>query len=115
MDERLEKALAFSNFRATIENRRTAIRRRFETMLIVHHDNGMFRADTTTISFIDTLIQEGHLDATLIDEKYNPIDVTDLAELKSKLVNAYFAATNEYSSELKSLAKARDVKKAMDW
>lgn len=115
MDERLEKALAFSQFRATIENRRIAIRRRFESMLMVHHDNGMFRADATTISFIDTLIQAGNEDAVLVDEKYNPIEVKSLTELKDKLVNAYFEATNEYMSEVKSLAKARDVKKAMNW
>ncbi len=115
MDERLEKALAFSQFRVTIENRRTAIRRRFETMLMVHHDDGLFRADAITMSFINTLMDEEHTSAILIDEKQNPIEVKDLKVLKEKLFNAYFEATNEYTSEVKSLAKARDVKKAMNW
>jgi len=51
----------------------------------------------------------------LIDIKSNPIEIDDLGKFQDKLMNAYFAATNEYSSEMKKLKKARDVKKAMDW
>ena len=115
MDERLERALAFSKYRMTIENRRKALARRFETMTIVHMNNGMFQADQSTISFVTTLINAGHSDAVLIDARGNPIDIDNLADLKEELLNAYFAATNELSSEMKKLAKARDVKKAMDW
>ena len=115
MDERLEKALAFSKYRVTVENRRKALRRRFETMLVVHKNNGMFRADQDTISFVEALVSNGHKDAVMIDTKLNPIDVDDLEAFRDELLNAYFAATNEYSAEMKKLAKARDVKKAMDW
>jgi len=115
MDERLEKALAFGKYRASIENRRKAIQRRFETMLIVHHNNGMFHADMQTISFITTLVDEGHEHAIVIDTKMNPIDIDDLKGFRNILLNAYFAATNEFSDEIKKLAKARDVRKAMEW
>jgi hypothetical protein len=115
MDERLEKALAFSNYRATIENRRKSVRRRFETMMVVHKNNGMFQADQDTIAFVDALIREGHNDAVLIDAKSNPVDIDDLKAFRTELFNTYFAATNEYATEMRKLAKARDVKKAMDW
>lgn len=115
MDERLEKALAFGKYRMTIENRRKALKRRFESMLVVHHNNGMFLADQDTISFVSTLIDSGHNDAVLIDVKTNPIEIEDLGAFREDLINAYFTATNEYSSEMKKLKKARDVKKAMDW
>lgn len=115
MDERLEKALAFGKYRATIDNRRVALRRRFEGMLTVHANDGMFTADQETIAFLETLIGLGHNDAVLIDARDNPIEIDDLSKLREELVNAYFAATNEYSSEMKKLAKARSVKKAMDW
>lgn len=115
MDERLEKALAFAKYRTTIENRRKALLRRFESMLVVHKDNGMFRADQETIAFVTSLIDIGHNDATLIDSKMNPVEIDDLEKFREELVNAYFAATNEFSAEIKKLAKARDVKKAMDW
>lgn len=115
MDQRLEKALAFSNYRITIENRRKALKRRFESMIVVHYGGGMFKADQPTINFVSTLLQRGHKDSILIDEKGNPVEITDLVELLDTLFDAYFKATNEYSSETKTLAKARDIKKAMNW
>lgn len=115
MDDRLEKALAFGKYRATIENRRKALQRRFDSMLTVHHGNGMFIANQETIAFVDSLINDGMKDAIMIDVNKVPVDVEDLSTFRQELINAYFAATNEYSSEMKKLAKARDVKKAMDW
>jgi len=115
MDERLDKALAFSKYRVSIENRRKAQKRRFETMTVVHYNNGMFRADPQTMTFVTALIADGHQNAILIDTKSNPIEIMNLQEFKVTLFNAYFEATNEYSTEIKKLAKARDVRKAMDW
>jgi hypothetical protein len=115
MDERLEKALAFSKYRMTIENRRKALNRRFKAMSMVHANNGLFSADQATIAFVSTLIGLEHDNAILIDTKGNPIEIDDLGSFKEELLNAYFEATNELQSEMKKLAKARDVKKAMDW
>jgi len=115
MDERLEKALAFSKYRVTIENRRKALKRRFETMLVVHNNNGMFCADPATIAFVKTLVDAGHADAIVIDTKSVPIQIDALKAFYEELENAYFEATNEYSTEMKKLATARDVKKAMEW
>jgi hypothetical protein len=115
MDDRLEKALAFSQYRKTIENRKIALQRRFETMIQVPHANGMFVADQLTMTFVSMLVAQEHTSAVLIDMKSTPIDVPDLAELKTALSNAYFAATNEYAVEIRKLSKARNVKKAMDW
>jgi hypothetical protein len=115
MDDRLEKALAFSNYRITIENRRIALKRRFETMIVVHHNDGVFTADSTTIGFAATLLLGGHTEAILIDTRGNTIQVNDLLVFKDKLMNAYFMATNEYSVDLAKLATARNVKKVMDW
>jgi len=115
MDERLERALAFSQYRATIENRRTALLRRFEAMTTVHFNNGVFTADKETVAFVATMITVGHNDAVLMDNKNNPIEIEDLEEFQTRLLDAYFEATNEYSSEMKKLKKARDVKKAMNW
>lgn len=115
MDDRLEKALAFSKYRTTIENRRKSIKRRFESMLIVHYENGMFKADNATISFIAVLLMRNTKSCVLLDSKDNPIEIEDLQDLADTLLSAYHSATNEYYTETKKLAKARDVKKAMNW
>jgi len=115
MDERLEKALAFSNYRITIENQRRAIMRRFETMLVVHYQNGMFLADKETIAFVEALLRSGNKDAIVLDQKNIPVDITNLEDFLKTLTTKYFEAVNEYSTEYKKLAKARNVKKAMNW
>jgi hypothetical protein len=115
MDDRLEKALAFSQYRTSIENRKKALTRRFKNMLVVHHSNGIFCADSATIGFVAALIADKHTDAILIDDRGNTVQIDDLVDLKTNLMSAYFAATNEYSVEMAKLAKARNVKKAMDW
>jgi len=115
MDERLEKALDFSKYRVSIENRRKAIKRRFDTMQVVHYNNGMFCSDEITISFVDTLIRNGYADAILLDKKSNPVTINDLSEFRQVLLDSYFAATNEYNIEIQKLAKARSVRKAMEW
>jgi hypothetical protein len=115
MDERLERALAFANYRATVENRHKSIRRRFETMQLHYKNNGMFKANQETISFVDTLIRLGHKTAVILDEKLNPILIDDLPGFLSELTDTYFVATNELLVEMQKIAKARDVKKVLDW
>lgn len=115
MDERLERALEFSNYRITIENQRTNIKRRFETMLVVHYENGAFRATAELISFVDTLQRTDNNSAVILDSKDNPIEIQDLKEFQSKLIESYHQATNEYLNEYRKLARARNIKSAMNW
>lgn len=115
MDKRLEDALAFGKYRETLENRKQALQRRLEAMLVVHYDNGMFVANQETISFIGTMVASGYKDGIVLDVKNKPVEISDLEEFKNKLMTTYFTATNEYSSEMKQLTKARDVRKAMNW
>ena len=42
MDERLEKALEFSNYRATIETQKKNLQMRVETQQTVHYNGGSF-------------------------------------------------------------------------
>lgn len=115
MDERLEKAMVFSNYRIAIENRKIAIKRRYETMSVLHYKNGMFKASPLLLSFVDALINNGDKTAIIIDEKEQPVEILDLTDFKSQLFNTYYQAINEYSTEMAKMKKARSVKKAMDW
>ena len=115
MDERLERALEFSNYRITIENQRANIKRRYDTMIVVHHNNGSFKADSETISFVSALIQAKTKSAVILDQKGNPIEIEDLKVFLDGLIEAYHQATNEFLGEHKKLARARNIKKAMNW
>jgi|TARA_B110000908_G_scaffold156592_1_gene195913 hypothetical protein len=115
MDERLSKALEFSNYALTINNQKRNIRNRVAQLQIVHYLGGVFLANHETIAFIKTLIDLEHKSSIVIDSKQNPISVKSLKELLDKLLNAYTSATTEFDIENEKLKKARNIKKVMDW
>lgn len=115
MDERLEKALEFSNYALTINNQKRNIKNRIAQLQIVHHLGGVFIADHATISFVKALVDLGHTDGVMIDSKENPVKVKSFTELLEKLTTAYFSATNEFDAEYEKLKKARNIKTIMEW
>jgi hypothetical protein len=115
MDERLAKALEFSNYRSTIENQKRNLRSRVESLQTVTYNNGTFKANSETISFVNTLINLGNTDIIVVDERNNPIEIEDANEFLTTLTEAYNGSMNEFLAESKKLAKARSIKKIMDW
>ena len=85
MDERLQKALEFSNFNLTINNQKKNIKNRVEQLRIVHHAGGVFRAGEDTISFVKTLIDPVDTESVLVDSKENPIQVKNLNTFQKNL------------------------------
>ena len=115
MDERLEKALDFANYRATIANQRDQLKNRIATVKICHYKGAQFTANKTNISFIKAMIDSGHNSAVIEDDKNNPVEVDELDKLLSQLTSAYHSAMNEFLVEHKKLNKARALKTLMDW
>ena len=115
MDERLQKALEFSNYTLTLNNQKKNIKNRVAQLQTVHHLGGVFKADQETIAFVKTLIDLDYKDSIVQDTKENPIRIPKLSELLDKLVSAYISAMQEYEVENEKLKKARNIKKLMDW
>ena len=113
MDDRLQKALDFSNYSLTISNQKKNLKNRLNQMLLVHQDNGVFVADPTTINFVDSLTNNGFT-AVLLDTKENPIRVSDLLAFKVKLENAYDDAMREYEAEFNKIKKLRNLNKLLE-
>ena len=115
MDERLEKALEFANYRTTLSNQKRNIRSRMQVLQAVHYGGGAFYADEKTISFVDALLRSDKDSAIIIDTKENPIVIEDLSEFKDSLISAYTEASNEYKIQMDKIKRARNIKKIMDW
>lgn len=115
MDERLQKALEFSNYNLTFQNQKQNIKNRFAQLQVVHFNNGVFKADPTTISFVKTLIDMGQKSSVIIDDKENPVEIKNLEDFLNELVSAYTSATQEYDVEFNKLKRMRSIKKIMDW
>jgi tRNA splicing endonuclease len=115
MDERLEKALEFANYRTTLSNQKRNIRSRMHVLQSVQYKSGSFVADEKTISFVDSLLRSDKNNAIIIDTKENPIEIEDLQDFKDNLISAYTEASNEYKIQMDKIKKARNIKKIMDW
>jgi hypothetical protein len=113
MDDRLQKALDFSNYSLTISNQKKNLKNRLNQMLLVHHNNGVFVADPTTINFVSYMMtqQQGMY---ILDTKENPIRVQDLPEFCRKLEDAYEDAMREYSEEFDKIKKLRNLNKLLE-
>ena len=115
MDERLEKALEFANYRITLGNQKRTLKQRTQVLQTVHYAKGVFFADSVTISFVKTLHDMGRTQAILIDTKENPIQIDNLNEFLETLVSAYTEASNAYKVQAEKIKKARNIKSLMDW
>lgn len=116
MDERLEKALEFANYRTTLSNQKRNIRSRMQVLQTVHYNGGSFLADDRTISFVGTLLNNAKKEsAIIIDTKDNPIEVENLSEFFDTLISSYNEASNEYKVQMDKIKRARNIKKIMDW
>jgi len=115
MDERLEKALEFSNYRATIETQKKNLQMRVETQQTVHYNGGSFCADQTLIAFTKAQLDLDAESFVVVDLRNKPFTIDDPQDFLEKLVSAYNAAMNEYVNEEKRLTRMRNVKTIMDW
>ena len=115
MDPRLEKALDFANYRATIANQRENLKKRIAVLKMCHHEGAQFTASKTNIAFVKAMIDSGYDSGIIEDDKNNPVEIKDLTVLLQELSSAYHSAMNEYLIENKKINKARALKTAMDW
>lgn len=115
MDERLEKALEFANYRITLSNQKRTIKQRMLVLQTVQYNKGVFFANTAMISFVKVLIDCGKTYAIILDSKESPIEIEDLQGLLESLLSAYTESTNEYKKQFDKINKARNVKSLMDW
>lgn len=110
MDERLEKALDFSNYMVTLNNQRRALKEKFLASLVYFYNGGSFTVTKELINFVKTLVDTGNdTDVVLIDDNDIPVSVKDLNDFLSSIMNIYFTAANEYYTEYQTLRKNRTI------
>jgi len=114
MDERLARALDFSNYQITIETHRKNLESRIKKIRTVYYGNGVFTADLTHISNLNTLVSLGkESDVIIEDTNNNPIMVDSVSALSLKLIEAYNQSLNELIVGSTKINKMRSVKSLM--
>ena len=114
MSERLEKALAFANYRQTLNNQLHKIKVRSVGALLINKHGGEFLINKELISFLDYLVRAGFSEATILDDKEIPVHIPDTDNFLKEITTRYFEITNDYFVEFQSIKKSRNVKSILD-
>lgn len=114
MDERLEKALEFSNYMITLNNQRKLIQEKFQEQSIHYYNGGKFSVTRDLVAFVQSLISLNQTGTILIDDNDIPIEVEDLEVFARDLYSTYFEAANEYLTEYNKIKTNRSVKGLID-
>lgn len=115
MDERLEKALKFSNYIVTLNNQRQLLKETFFESCLYFIDGCEFTIDRELIAFVGFLIDKGQTEAVLVDNNDIPAQVKNLQEFYDDIVDQYVNATNQYYTDYFKLKTNRSVEKLVDY
>jgi len=107
MDERLEKALDFSNYMVTLNNQRRLIHEQFLENCVHYLNGGKFSVTRELINFCHMLVSTGQEDVVLIDDNNSPVKVDNIEDFLSEILDIYFTNSNEYLEKFSSLKKKR--------
>lgn len=114
MNDRLEKALDFANFRMILSTRQKNLKKLFDNKLLFHYDSGIFKAVPEFLTFIDT-IRKTEESFIFIDQNDTPILIEDLKAFYQEALDKYKTSLSQYYESYQKLTEARDIRKALDW
>jgi hypothetical protein len=115
MDERLQKALDFSNYRQTLSIQRKTLKEKINAKLTYGCNGGLFKIDRSLITFVQMLIDQGRTEnVPIIDVNENPILIVNLNDFRDEILDRYFSATYEYLEEYQKIKSSRSVEKLLD-
>ena len=109
MDERLEKALEFSNYMVTLNNQRAIIQQQFQENLIYYFNGGKFTVTRELLAFVQSLILATNNTSVIIDDNNIPIEISNLDTFCINIHEIYSSASNNYLSEYNNIKKNRSV------
>lgn len=116
MDERLQKALEFSNYMVTLNNQKRMLKEKFKEDTVYYFNGGQFTLTKDLITFVSMLVERDNTeDIVLIDDNETPILVSDLEDFLTDIIDVYFSAANYYHASYKDLMKKRSVNKLIDY
>ena len=115
MDDQLQKALEFSNYRQTYAIQRKILKEKIDARLTYGYNGGIFKIDRSLLVFVQMLIDQDRTNGIpLIDSNNNPILIDDLIAFKDEILDRYFTSTFEYFSQYQTLKSSRSVEKLLD-
>lgn len=114
MDERLTKALDFSNYMITLDKTKRVLKEQYQDDLLHFCNGGQFTVTPGLLSFCQSLLALGQETTILIDDNDIPVEVEDLQKFTNEMSDVYWKASNKYLTEYNRLKTHRTVEGIVD-
>jgi len=114
MDERLEEALKFAEYRTTLNNQLAQLKHRIDIQLLHSVNGGTFVITMELINFIKLHITAKKKSVILLDKNGTPIKIDDLKEFYQIVFDRYTDATQAMYDEFIQIRKQRKVQSILD-
>ena len=115
MDERLEKALDFSNYMLTLSNQKRLLAEKYQESLIHFYSGSQFTLTRELITFVSVMVSADQDEVVITDDNNIPCMVEDLDIFYSEIMNKYTIASNDYFTAYADLKKNRSVEKLVNY
>tara|TARA_B100000963_G_C22382575_1_gene560780 strand:- start:313 stop:672 length:360 start_codon:yes stop_codon:yes gene_type:complete len=115
MDERLKKALDFSNYMVTLNNQKRVLKEKFLESRIYYFNGGQFSVTQELLTFVKILCDNDDSNVVIVDDNDTPIRIEQLHEFYENISDVYFTSTNEYETEYQKLRAKRKVSGLVDY
>lgn len=114
MDERVSKALEFSNFLETQNNQKRIYFSQYNEDLIYYINGNKITVTQQLISFCQSLMALNQTESWLIDDNNIPFIVTDIEQFTYDVLNVYANASAKYGKAYDTIKKSRSVEGLLD-
>lgn len=116
MDERLKKALDFSNYMITLNNQKRNLKEKYREQIIFYYKGSQFTVTKELMTFVRMLVDSDYVeDVVLIDDNEIPVIVEHLETFFDDILDVYFSATNNFHAEYEKIKQNRSVEKLTDY
>ena len=112
--ERLEKALDFSNTMQTFNLAKNNLKVKTQNLLSYSTNGGTFRVSQELIGFMQFVVSSGKSETILLDKNDIPIQIIDTEKFVEDVTSLYFEAVNEYYNDYQKLRSSRKIEKVLE-
>ena len=106
--QKLDQALSFSQYQATLNQQRRVLKEKFHNDCIIGYNGGLFKITQEWLAGFDKSFD------WVLDMNQMPVQVSDTDALYDIAKAAYQSALTNYGTEFQQLRKKRNVKSMTD-
>jgi len=107
MDERLEKALNFSNYMVNLNNQKRVLEETYAQDIIHYFNGAQFTVNKELICFCKIMMLQEQESVVLVDDNNRPVEIEDLKDFFDEILSIYNEASNSYFVNYTSLVKSK--------